>query len=356
MDSYSSIFVAGHKGLVGSAIVRELSTAGYRNIIVADRANTDLLVAEQAERFFKHNTPEYVILAAARVGGIAANNVHRADFLYENLMIQNHVIWNAYKFGVKKLLFMGSSCIYPKYASQPISESELLTGPLESTNEPYAIAKIAGVKLCENLNRQYGTNFGSCMPTNLYGPNDNFDLVNSHVLPAMLRKVVLAKWWSAGLWDEVLADTGCTTKTEAITFMTNHGIAPDRIVFWGTGKPRREFLHSEDLARAVVFIMQHVNLAALEGNLINIGFGTDVTIKELAGIIAEIIGFEGALMFDPGMPDGTPRKLLDSSRLTSLGWKPEIALREGIRSICLHKYGIGTPNLQEQHSSDEGIS
>lgn len=300
MEKQSRIFVAGHRGMVGSAIVRALKHEGYENLILRTSAELDLRRQSAVEAFFEEEQPEYVFLAAAKVGGIQANNIYRADFLYDNLAIQNHIIHSSWKTGVKKLLFLGSSCIYPKMAPQPLKEEYLLSGELEPTNEPYAIAKIAGIKLCESFRRQYACNFISAMPTNLYGPNDNYDLNNSHVLPALLRKMHEAKV------------SGATT-----------------VSIWGSGKPLREFLHVDDLAQACLFLMQHYN----EELFVNVGYGSDVSIRELAELIREVVGFEGELVFDSSKPDGTPRKLMDSGRLLSLGWKPQIGLREGIQAV-----------------------
>lgn len=310
MEKYSRIYIAGHRGMVGSAIYRLLEKEGYHNLIVRSSAELDLRRQADVEAFFEQEQPEYVFLAAAKVGGIQANNVYRADFLYDNLAIQNHIIHSSWKTGVKKLLFLGSSCIYPKLAPQPLREEYLLSGLLEPTNEPYAIAKIAGIKMCESFRRQYGCNFISAMPTNLYGPNDNYDLNNSHVLPALLRKMHQAKV------------SGAAT-----------------VSIWGSGTPLREFLHVDDLARACHFLMQEYN----EELFVNVGFGSDVSIRELAMLIREVVGFEGTLEFDSSKPDGTPRKLMDSGRLRSLGWKPEIGLREGIASTYLevqHKLAV----------------
>ena len=293
----SKIFVAGHRGLVGSAIVRKLESEGYNNLILRKSSELDLRDSSAVKAFFKSEKPEYIFLAAAKVGGIWANSHYPAEFIHSNLSIQVNVIHNAYLYGVKKLLFLGSSCIYPKFAPQPMKEDYLLTGILEPTNESYAIAKIAGIKMCEAYNRQYGTNFISVMPTNLYGPNDNFDLENSHVLPALIRKFHEAK---------INGDPS--------------------VVIWGTGSPRREFLHVDDLADACLYLMQNYN----DSELINIGVGKDQTIKELALLIQDVVGFEGKLVFDESKPDGTPRKLLDVSKLNSLGWKAKISLREGI--------------------------
>lgn len=300
MEKQSRIFVAGHRGMVGSAIVRALQNAGYENLILRSSAELDLRRQSAVEAFFETEQPDYVFLAAAKVGGIQANNIYRAEFLYDNLAIQNHIIHSSWKTGVKKLLFLGSSCIYPKLAPQPLKEEYLLSGELEPTNEPYAIAKIAGIKLCESFRRQYGCNFISAMPTNLYGPNDNYDLNNSHVLPALLRKMHEAKV------------AGAST-----------------VSIWGSGKPLREFLHVDDLAQACLFLMQEYN----DELFVNVGFGSDVSIRELAELIREVVGFEGELVFDSSKPDGTPRKLMDSGRILSLGWKPQIGLREGIQAV-----------------------
>jgi len=310
MEKHSRIYIAGHRGMVGSAIYRLLEKEGYHNLIVRSSAELDLRRQADVEAFFEQERPEYVFLAAAKVGGIQANNVYRADFLYDNLAIQNHIIHSSWKIGVKKLLFLGSSCIYPKLAPQPLREEYLLSGLLEPTNEPYAIAKIAGIKMCESFRRQYGCNFISAMPTNLYGPNDNYDLNNSHVLPALLRKMHQAKV------------SGAAT-----------------VSIWGSGTPLREFLHVDDLARACHFLMQEYN----EELFVNVGFGSDVSIRELAMLIREVVGFEGTLEFDSSKPDGTPRKLMDSSLLRSLGWKPEIELREGIASTyqeVQHRFSV----------------
>ncbi|HWD18901.1 MAG TPA: GDP-L-fucose synthase [Verrucomicrobiae bacterium] len=294
----ASIYVAGHRGMVGSAIWRELTRQGYTNLIGRSRAELDLLDGGEVKKFFAETRPEYVIVAAARVGGILANSAHPADFLWENLAIQNHLLHHAHLQGVKKLLFLGSSCIYPKMAPQPLKEEHLLTGPLEPTNEWYAIAKIAGIKLCQALRRQYQCDFISAMPTNLYGPNDNYDLQASHVLPALIRKFHEAK--TAGAKN---------------------------VVCWGTGAPFREFLHADDLAAACVFLMRNYS----EEQFINVGFGTDLTIKELAQLVRRVVGFEGEIVWDTSKPDGTPRKLMDSSRIFALGWKPKIDLETGVR-------------------------
>ncbi|PVW16451.1 GDP-L-fucose synthase family protein [Marixanthomonas spongiae] len=305
MNKNAKIYVAGHRGMVGSALMRLLKMQGYDNLITRTSVELDLRDQAQVEDFFKETQPEYVFMAAAKVGGIEANNTYRADFLYDNLQLQNNVIHQSYKQGVKKLLFLASSCIYPKLAPQPIKEEYLLTGPLEPTNEPYAIAKIAGVKLCENYNRQYGCNFISVMPTNLYGPNDNYDLQTAHVLPALLRKFHEAK----------------INKQ-------------DTVEVWGTGTPKREFLHVDDLATACMHLMN-----TYQGNVsVNIGTGADLTIKELANTIKEIVGYKGDIRWNTNKPDGTPRKLLDVSLIHSLGWRHSIALEEGIQSVYKDKF------------------
>lgn len=301
MQSSSKIYVAGHRGLVGSALLRRLKAGGYENIVTRTHAELDLVDQAAVEVFFASERPEYVILAAARVGGILANDTYRADFIYENLMIGANVIHAAYRHGVTKLLFLGSSCIYPKLAPQPLKEDYLLTGPLEPTNEPYAVAKIAGIKMCAAYNRQYGSNFLSVMPTNLYGPGDNYDLETSHVLPALIRKMHEAK-----------------TRGDR------------QIVVWGTGMPRREFLYSDDLADASIFLLERYGAAEI-GELINVGVGEDLTIRELAELAREVVGFGGDIVLDPSKPDGTPRKILDVTRLHQLGWKASTGLREGIR-------------------------
>jgi GDP-L-fucose synthase len=300
MIKNSKIYIAGHRGMVGSAILRKLKSEGFDHIITRSSNELDLIDQQAVQDFFKAERPEYVFLAAAKVGGIVANNTYRADFLYQNLMIQNNLIHEAYRHKVKKLMFLGSSCIYPKLAPQPLKEEYLLTGPLERTNEPYAIAKIAGIKMCEAYRDQYGCNFISVMPTNLYGPNDNYDLKNSHVLPALIRKFHEAK-------------------TENKPF----------VEIWGSGNPRREFLHADDLAEAILFLMLHYN----EPGFINIGTGEDVSIKELAQIIKDITEYQGDLKFNVTKPDGTPRKLMDVSKLNHLGWKHKIGLKEGIRMV-----------------------
>jgi len=299
VEKGAKVYVAGHQGLVGSAILRKLISEGYSNIVTRSFQELDLRDQTAVNEFFKKEQPEYVFLAAAKVGGILANNTYPVDFLRDNLLIQTNVIDAAYRYGSRKLLFLGSSCIYPKFAPQPIKEEYLLTGELEPTNEPYAIAKIAGIKLCQAYNRQYGTNFISVMPTNLYGPGDNFDLETSHVIPALIRK-----------------------------FHESKIKGKDQVVVWGSGKPFREFLHVDDLADACLFLMSNYN----SSEIINIGTGKDLSIAELAYLIKDIIEYDGNIIFDTSKPDGTPRKLLDVSKLFNMGWKPRITLEEGIRS------------------------
>ncbi|HWQ49980.1 MAG TPA: GDP-L-fucose synthase [Methanosarcina sp.] len=300
MDKKSKIYLAGHRGLVGSALKRKLESKGYSNLIFRTHRELDLTNQQAVNEFFEQEKPEYVFLAAAKVGGILANNTYPAEFIYENLMIEANIIHASYRYGVKKLLFLGSSCIYPKLAPQPLKEEYLLTGPLEETNEAYAIAKIAGIRLCKHYNQQYRTNFISVMPTNLYGPNDNFDLETSHVMPALVRKFHEAK-----------------VKNEP------------EVVIWGTGKPLREFLHVDDMADACVYLMENFDMDDI-GEFVNIGVGKDITIGELAELIKEIVVFEGEIRKDLSKPDGTPQKLLDITKLSSLGWKAKISLKDGI--------------------------
>lgn len=297
MDKNAKIFIAGHRGMVGSALVRRLQAGGYTNVLTATRQELDLLDQRAVQAWLQQHKPDYLFIAAAKVGGIQANNVYRAEFLYQNLMIECNLIHGAHLAGVQRLMFLGSSCIYPKLAPQPLREDSLLTGPLEPTNEPYAIAKIAGIKLCESYNRQYGRQYVSAMPTNLYGPNDNYDLNNSHVLPALIRKAHEAK---------------------------QRG--DKELVVWGTGTPRREFLYVDDLADACVHLME----TGSDDVLTNIGVGDDVTIRELAELVTQVVGFQGELVFDTSKPDGTPRKLMDVSLLASRGWRALTGLREGI--------------------------
>lgn len=340
MNLDSNVFIAGHKGLVGSSILEVLQTKGYKNIITKSKNELDLRDSAMVEDFFKINKIDVVLLAAAKVGGIMANNTFRADFIFENLAIQNNIIHNAYKYGVKKLLFLGSSCIYPKLCPQPIKEDYLLNGELEYTNEPYAIAKIAGLKMCESYALQYQCNFISVMPTNLYGINDNFDLYHSHVLPALIRKMYLAKCLQEDDIDSVIKNLGKNYKN----ILKEFGISKNSITIWGSGNVRREFLHSIDMAKACIFIMENINFKDLINNQdknirnthINIGYGSDISIKELAFLIKNIIGFNGDIVFDTTKPDGTPQKLLDISKLQNLGFKPSIKLEDGIKEVYLH--------------------
>ena len=395
MNKNSKIYVAGHRGLVGSAIVKNLESKGYTNIITRTHKELDLINQKSVEEFFENEKPEYVIFAAAKVGGIVANNTYRADFIYENLQIQNNVIHQSYVHKVKKLLFLGSTCIYPKNAPQPMNEDSLLTSPLEYTNEPYAIAKIAGIKMCESYNIQYGTNFISVMPTNLYGPNDNFDLETSHVLPALIRKIHLGKCLESVKWEELSVKkdenwelikqdlnknpikcvkcyelgakkedkiiTGKSSKQEILDVLEEYGIrlhntefvTPNtnlnkvQIEIWGSGNPRREFLYSEDMADACVFLLKNIDFKDIlnteclthtaknevRNTHINIGTGKDISIKELAELIKNIIGFKGELYFNTEKPDGTMKKLTDVSKLNSLGWKYKMDLESGIKEM-----------------------
>ncbi len=341
MNKDSKIYIAGHTGLVGSAIVKNLISKGYTNLIHRTHKELDLLNQKDVENFFQSEKPEYVILAAAKVGGIVANNTYRADFIYENLQIQNNIIHQSYVHKVKKLLFLGSTCIYPKNAPQPMSEDSLLTSPLEYTNEPYAIAKIAGIKMCESYNIQYDTNFISVMPTNLYGPNDNYDLEKSHVLPALIRKVYLAKLLNEEKYDEVLKDLNMNSMDEATIYLKKFGVTKDLVEVWGSGNPKREFLYSEDMADACVFLLENRNFIdtfnnddkEIKNTHINIGTGSDISIKELALLIKDIVGFKGKLVFNTQKPDGTIQKLTDTTKLHKLGWKHKIELEEGIKMI-----------------------
>ncbi|HSX17904.1 MAG TPA: GDP-L-fucose synthase [Candidatus Saccharimonadales bacterium] len=350
MDKSSRIYIAGHTGLVGSAIHRFLKTQGYTNLITKNSKELNLRDQLTTQSFFKEYKPEYVFLAAAKVGGIMANNIYRADFIYDNLLIQNNVIGASYQNGVKKLLFLGSSCIYPKEAPQPISEDALLTGPLEYTNEPYAIAKIAGIKTIESFNIQYGTSYLSVMPTNLYGYNDSFDLEKSHVLPALIRKTLLCKMLEAKDFQNIAKDLAVSDSSEAQIrrSLSKYGIEAkgDTVILkvWGTGKPYREFLHVDDMAEACVFVMNKVTFKDLvKGNEIrnthiNIGTGNDITIKNLAVMIKDMIGFKGRIEFDHSKPDGTMHKLLDVSKLNAIGWKHTIELKTGVaRTIEWYK-------------------
>ena len=338
MDINAKIYVAGHRGLVGSAIIKNLNSKGYFNIVTKTHAELDLTDQLAVQDFFKNHQPEYVFLAAAKVGGIEANNTYRGAFIYENMMIQNNVIHQSYVHGAKKLMFLGSTCIYPKECPQPMKEEYLLTNPLEYTNEPYAIAKIAGIKMCESYNLQYGTNFISVMPTNLYGPYDNFDLETSHVLPALIRKIHLAMLLSESNYDLVLKDLNLKSIEEAKEYLLSLGITKNTVEIWGSGKPKREFLWSEDMADACVFIMENrdssdtyqIDDKEIRNTHINIGTGADISIKELAETIKQTIGFKGDLVFNTEKPDGTMRKLTDVSKLNSLGWNHTVDLIEGV--------------------------
>ena len=360
MHRQDRIYVAGHRGMVGAAIVRQLRAEGYDQLITRRHADLDLTDQMAVRQFFRDQPIDQVVLAAARVGGIQANNTYPAEFIYQNLMIEANVIHAAYQAGVRHLLFLGSSCIYPKYAAQPLKEEDLLGGWLEPTNEPYAVAKIAGIKLCEAYNRQYGTSFRSLMPTNLYGPNDNYDLETSHVLPALIRKFHLAKLALNKDWDALAADEACHGPIPGdIRASLGDPRSParpgtPRVLLWGSGRPYREFLHVDDLAAACLFIMNqpderlaemltaggpkngnatdaaaHHNLRP-ETCLVNVGTGRDLTIRDLAETVAEVVGYEGRIVWDTDKPDGTPRKQLDVGRLLRMGWKPRISLREGI--------------------------
>lgn len=341
MNKDSKIYVAGHRGLVGSAILKTLQSKGYTNVIGRTSSELDLSNQVAVQEFFSSEKPEYVFLAAAKVGGIVANNTYRADFIYENLMIQNNVIHQSYVNGVKKLLFLGSTCIYPKNCPQPMKEEYLLTNTLEYTNEPYAIAKIAGIKMCESYNLQYGTNFISVMPTNLYGPNDNFDLAKSHVLPALIRKIHLAKLLSENNFDGVLKDLKLDKLEKVKDYLSKFGVTASSVEVWGSGKPKREFLWSEDMADACVFLMEnrdfndtyHSGQKEIRNTHINIGTGEDISIKDLAEMIKDIVGFKGQLVFNSDKPDGTMRKLTDVSKLNGLGWGYKMNLDKGIKSL-----------------------
>jgi GDP-L-fucose synthase len=363
MDKKSKIYVAGHNGMVGSAITRSLTDSGYTNLVFTPYPPFDLTDQKTVSGFFESEKPEYVILAAAKVGGILSNNKYRAQFIYENLMIQNNIIHQSWRNGVKKLLFLGSSCIYPRDCPQPIREEYMLTGELEYTNEPYAVAKIAGIKMCESYNLQYGTNFVSVMPTNLYGPNDNYNLETSHVLPALIRKMHLGKCLESSNWDAIRKDikkypvegiNESSTETEILKKLSEFGIhysvkeLPDQpkvtIDLWGSGEPYREFLYVDDLAAACVFVMEHVDSEHLireakpvRNMHINIGTGNDLRIVDLAMLISKTISYKGRLTWDSSKPDGTFRKLLDVSKIHNLGWKEKISLEQGI-SIVYNRY------------------
>ena len=358
MNLNSKIYIAGHRGLVGSGIWRSLERHGYGNLVGRTHAELDLVNQQAVNDFFAEEQPEYVVLVAAKVGGIAANNTYRGQFIYENMMIEMNVIHAAKEHGVKKLLFLGSSCIYPKMAPQPMVEEHLLTGPLEPTNEPYAIAKIAGIRLCDAYNRQYGTNFISAMPTNMYGPGDNYHPENSHVLPAFIRRMHLAKLLDAGNWTDIekvyqseqqLADGEQPEKVQLMAWLEKSGIdqlqtadskLQTKLSCWGSGSPMREFLYSDDLAEACVFLLEQTDYADVafedaSGTVqshVNVGSGKEVSIKELAETVADVVGYRGTIDWDASKPDGTPRKLMDSAKLNHLGWQPRVDLREGIES------------------------
>ena len=350
LNKNAKIYVAGHRGLVGSAIWKNLQDKGYTNLIGKTHKELDLLDAVSVRKFFDEEQPEYVFLAAAFVGGIMANSIYRADFIYKNLQIQQNVIGESFRHNVKKLLFLGSTCIYPRDAEQPMKEEVLLTSPLEYTNEPYAIAKIAGLKMCESFNLQYGTNSIAVMPTNLYGPNDNFDLERSHVLPAMIRKIHLAHCLKQGDWDAICKDLnqrpvegidGNSSKEDILTILAKYGISNSEVKLWGTGTPLREFLWSEEMADARVFVMEHVDFKDtykqgdkdIRNCHINIGTGKEISIRELAELIVSTVGYQGQLTFDSTKPDGTMRKLTDPSKLHALGWHHKVEIEEGVQRM-----------------------
>ena len=350
MEKNAKIYIAGHRGLVGSAIWKNLQDKGYTNLVGRTHKELDLLDGTAVRNFFDEEQPEYVFLAAAFVGGIMANSIYRADFIYKNLQIQQNIIGESFRHHVKKLLFLGSTCIYPRDAEQPMKEDVLLTSPLEYTNEPYAIAKIAGLKMCESFNLQYGTNYIAVMPTNLYGPNDNFDLERSHVLPAMIRKIHLAHCLKEGNWEAVRKDmnqrpvegvNGDSSKEDILAILKKYGISETEVTLWGTGTPLREFLWSEEMADASVFVMEHVDFKDTykEGSKdirnchINIGTGKEITIRQLAERIVETVGYQGKLTFDSSKPDGTMRKLTDPSKLHALGWHHKIEIEEGVQRM-----------------------
>lgn len=350
MNKDSKIYIAGHKGMVGSAIHRNLVEKGYTNFVLRTLDELDLTNQKAVEDFFSQEKPEYVILAAAKVGGIVSNNTYRAQFIYENLQIQNNIIHQSYIHGVKKLLFLGSSCIYPKNAPQPLKEEYLLTNDLEYTNEPYAIAKIAGIKMCESYNLQYGTNFISVMPTNLYGPNDNYDLEKSHVLPALIRKMYLGKCLLNNDFKSIRKDLnnkpiegvdGKSDEQSIKSILLKYGITQSNITLWGSGAPMREFLHSDDMADACVYLMENTDFKnvipsdskEIKNTHINIGTGRDLTIKELAEMVQKIVEYSGELAWDLSKPDGTARKLLDVTKLHNLGWKEKIEMQTGIKQV-----------------------
>ena len=345
----AKIYVAGHRGLVGSAIWNNLLHRGYTNLVGRTHAELDLLDGAAVRRFFDEERPEYVVLAAAHVGGIMANLKYRADFIYQNLQIQQNVIGESFRHGVKKLLFLGSTCIYPREAPQPITKDALLTSPLEYTNEPYAIAKIAGLKMCESFNLQYGTNYIAVMPTNLYGPNDNFNLETSHVLPAMIRKLYLAKMLNEANWDAVRADMnrrpvegvdGAASNEVIVAMLNKYGIYADHLMLWGTGAPIREFLWSEDMADASVYALLNIDFDDVRGSNpevrnchINIGSGKEITIRQLAELVQRTVGYNGEIRWDATKPDGTMRKLTDVSKLHSLGWHHRVEIEEGVARL-----------------------
>ena len=350
LDKNAKIYVAGHRGLVGSAIWKNLQDKGYTNLIGKTHKELDLLDAVSVRKFFDEEQPEYVFLAAAFVGGIMANSIYRADFIYKNLQIQQNVIGESFRHNVKKLLFLGSTCIYPRDAEQPMKEEVLLTSPLEYTNEPYAIAKIAGLKMCESFNLQYGTNYIAVMPTNLYGPNDNFDLERSHVLPAMIRKIHLAHCLKQGDWDAICKDLnqrpvegidGNSSKEDILAILAKYGISNSEVKLWGTGTPLREFLWSEEMADASVFVMEHVDFKDtykqgdkdIRNCHINIGTGKEISIRELAELIVSTVGYQGQLTFNSTKPDGTMRKLTDPSKLHALGWHHQVEIEEGVQRM-----------------------
>ena len=346
MEIKSKIYIAGHNGMVGSAIKRNLENKGFSNLVTRSKEQLNLLNEESVARFFAEEKPEFVVLAAAKVGGIVANSTYRAQFIYENMMIQNHVIHQSYLSGVKKLLFLGSSCIYPRMAEQPMQEDALLTGLLESTNEPYAIAKIAGIKMCEAYHSQYGCNFISIMPTNLYGQNDNYDLKKSHVLPALIRKMYLGKCLMENDWIKLRADfnklpiegvNGSFSDEIMLKVLNKYGISTQNnqvsITLWGTGSPMREFLHVDDMADSSVFLLMNYDAPDSTPSHVNAGCGEDLSIKELSEIVMKNVGYQGKVIWDSGKPDGTPRKLMDVSKLKNLGWEPKISLEEGIKRV-----------------------
>ena len=349
MEKNSKIYVAGHRGLVGSAIWKNLENKGYTNLIGRTHKELDLMDAVAVKNFFDAEQPEYVVLAAAHVGGIMANLKYRADFIYQNLAIQNNVIGESWRHGVKKLLFLGSTCIYPREAPQPIPETALLTAPLEYTNEPYAIAKIAGMKMCESFNLQYGTNYIAVMPTNLYGPNDNFNLETSHVMPAMIRKMHLAKMLNEGNWNALRADldrrpvegvSGKAQQDEIVALLGRYGITSESLKLWGTGAPIREFLWSEDMADASVYCLEHIDFDDVRGSdpevrncHINIGSGKEITIKQLAELVKATVDYNGTIEWDSTKPDGTLRKLTDVSKLHSLGWRHTMEIEDGVPAL-----------------------